>query len=493
MANPTEAVASFRALIEPLRDIWKSLDLRVSLVKRNEAWHNVMTTIRLRPDTPPPEPPRKYKIDARRGKIVPKWSGRAPLQEPIELVDFYAGRFEVPISLLDSILDDLEKSKLRIGEEIAHLATLNQGLGGAQTPYSWDAQRFSATGGRMIFGSDEEFKFSALRGWGSSVSTFWDENGWEMLRARLLECKTPFAGLPDIARSLIGFPNGGYLGQTATFIVVAPIYGKFVPEWTQKESNLEVRATIPKTVEPRNVKLISILWQGLESGRESHVYTEADGHDAGRTLELSHALDVSDADSAEFHLLLKGEIADSRSIVLPSRRTENPRLVAHLHFDPDLEKLERFLNPIETDNSAADKFPIAVGWVLALCGFQVAHYGTKGLSIGNEIDLLAFAPYSMSVLAVEVTWAGILNNDKLTKLRRRVDGLASVLPGYEIVPVIATAHERSYPTEDHEASQLEVSVIRPENLRGLVDMARQNRTPYEVLESVKSLRTARVW
>ena len=457
-----ETVSAFKARVKPFRDVWKSIDARMILCKHGGDWYNVLTSLRFSP-----EKPRNQKV-----------------LEGVELSNFLVGRASVRFELIDSVLDEIPKS-------IVTLASRKVRLGDPKVPtppegsYRWDSRIVEREYVGRLLGNVPPFRTIALEGWGPSLQQFWTHTEWDMMEPRLLAQDPHYRGIPDAARSLMGAPYSIGLGASSGMTILAPLYACFEPEMELKGGALTVRASGPSTASPKDFRLATTLWTGATDRRRTDRFSDGDASATEDRLLLRKKIEVPDAQSIDLLLLFRNEPVDTQTYVLPSRLMENARLRTHAHFDLNFDRLNQYLTPKREDTRSIDGFEVGVAWLFHLCGFEVVNYGIKGFRLGNEIDILAFAPFSKSILAIEATAWDPLNADKLTKLRRRADELSQILAGYEIHTTVVAGSDLKYEAEESEAKNLGITILRPANIRRLFEMAQENVSAHDVLEYVR--------
>lgn len=265
-----------------------------------------------------------------------------------------------------------------------------------------------------------------------------DGERWASLPDFIASCPEPYRNRDEFTRLFLNFQQDTqYFGQ-GRFVVSAPIPGSFDLPLEPTASDLVVRLSVPKGSVPRDFRLGALLVADGRAYRRS-MQLRAKGRSARPPLQMERKLRTEDCLSAHLWLTYRGLLVGATSVVLPKAVEMNPRLAAFQFFDPEFAKISDFIHDTAQENFA-NRFEIAIGWLLGLAGFVTVYTGARPTQLSaDEIDYLAFVPKSREVMTVEVTIAAPSEKDKMGKLRTRTDGIIGKLPGHDVLPVLFTA------------------------------------------------------
>lgn len=460
----------FKAAIEPYRDGWKSIDIRVVCCLAYKKWVSLGTRIILS------EEPPNYAINK---SMLPEFPGFSACHETQDIMQ------------LDSLLDQLGRGILSIAGREVHFGTIENNDIKANPSFCI----FQDWTSRYPVNHNIDYPHKALWQWTESfhnlLNNHPDAIGQETLDLKLRTLNVPYEGLDDLLVSFLGLPrqSRGEPPISPFIAAIAPVKLRLGKNCKMSNGKLDIYLEAMGYKELNEVSLGLIEFSGNIPLRRNSINIDRTDWKNAASLSIAHKeISVQEKVSSVMIILrFRGSALQMLKINDPSALLENPKISAYSHFDKDLTALKKYLGGSGKGADLAGDFEIGVGLLLHFCGFNTALYG-RVKAISEEIDVISFVPSSDSVIAAECTTKDLDVNDKLSKFSRRVKELRGRLFESTIIPLIFTALERSKISEaDIEKAHNEgIGVVSAEEINILLEMA-ATRQPDEILIYLQSL------
>jgi hypothetical protein len=462
----TSSHTTFLEALRPLADIWTSFELRYSEVLQEGQWRNLLT----------------------RGTFG--WE-----TEPASMIDevvvddptFRAGSKVVTAREGFDALAATESGELNLGGvrfRFDYISTRTGGNVTNPTRYGWTPWRIGRDGGLNNFGLGqlEGIQGFGLIGNGGMLRDEVTTEEWFRIRNLLLDGEPPYTGFEDFSTAFLGFEQGHTLDHVTAFDVRAVLATMFA-EWTINEEGLfEVKVRSPPTIPASELKVVAALW-GAETTDRLKLGCSTEIVDAAGWNLSSLKFPNKGYHWIDLHLVVRRGERDFLRLPLPSKGTVNPRLQPAFGLGRIWELLNETLEKGEGVKSS-DRMEILVAWIFHLSGFLTMSIGLSALNAG-ENDLMAFDPYSNETLMIEVTSKDPLNKDKLTKLRRRTDSIASATAnGRPRALAVVPDRDSFLPTEVEEAQRLSITLVPRPKLYRMLEQAQENDLPQDILKEL---------
>lgn len=401
--------------------------------------------------------------------------------------DFTAVRAVAPIDRLDSLLKDLKEGTIPVDGRTVMLGPppdRPETVGIPPNSQPWTFYDLEPESPRCWLGSDPRSRTYQLETSGPAFQKFWTAQEWKELEDRLMNNNPPVNGMHDLAENLLGYWCAFEQWQgSAQVAVIAPLYSGLEEEIEASETSVLFRAFGPATATLEDYRLATVVTGSTSVERVAHPLQRSAVSTADHTLRMEGAVSAPEGLIVNALLLFRGVKVGQVQHVISTR---NPRMLAHRAFDRDFELLYGTLSEAAARRDS-EAFEVAVAWLFHLCGFQTVNYGLRPLKPDEEIDILAFAPYGRTVLAIEATLRSPLNKDKLSKLRRRVADLEKGLQGFEVQSVVVSASDTVFPAEVDDALALGIIPLYREQLTEVLDLAVKNASPRDIVGFIRGL------
>jgi hypothetical protein len=458
-------ITRFEDRVKEWQGVWGTIDLRSICFQQTDGWRNAIATVRLLAGEPTEYQAMEMTYQDERFAVVQ------------EIAD---------IAKLDDFIGGLQENQLRIGDRAIRLdcPVPPAKPGGQVTAYNYGFESQPRRWARGMNYVATDYLTFVLQGRGRQVAEFVATEDSDYGSRVLFGNERPFEGFSDLMRTLFAVTYDFDLpGMPAMLTVLAPSYARIESAEQIDGQNLSVRIQGPPQSGASSFRLNSIM-RALDGSaqRSSLEFTNAQRIDAPGYARFVTKVRLARAPLVDIFLLFRGERVDEMRLVLPIRDTPNPRLVAHLLFDDEGEKLRAYLFP-ETPKASAG-FQMAVSWLLHFCGFEVASYGVPPAKLNDEIDLLAFVPFTKAVMCIECK-ATELKTDKLVLLANRWAKLKAALADYDIVAAAATALDHATEPEQKQARGLNISILTKIELEEMLTMAQRHASAQEIMEYVR--------
>ncbi len=449
----------FMDLLRTYHGAWHSVDIRAIALFALDKWINLGTRLVLSKKPVPYDRSDAQRLSASLGLF----------------------REVHPLDTLTDLLSQLETGTLPISGNVIHYGKIENNEVKASTLH------FSVSIHHRTdrwAGPGLQFPTILLQGWGEHLHnllhSYPGAPGREHIDWSLRSLAAPYDGLDDLFVTYLEVPKPtwGHALEASLIEVVAPIQARLSGECSFHGGTASIVIEAIGAWNPTDLS-IGVIAVGEPVTRASHAFTDDEctisdgGLRAKKTLEFNHSTSII------IFLRVMGHSIDTITLRDPIALLGNPRIRAYTHFDPELSTLREFLDA--KGKRPQEDFEIAVALLLHFCGFNVALYGRVG-KIEAEIDLIAFSPASIHVIAAECTTGDIDVNQKLTKLSRRVMDLRKTLPDFAVVPVLVTALDNAKITRTdlQKATNEGIGVAASEELKELLDLAGQQKPVNEV-------------
>lgn len=470
-------VEKFRAAIRPYNGEWAFIDVRSICVKAFGKWVNLATRIILSDDS---------LKGVGETNSLPMFSGFGVLREVLQ------------IEKLNDLIAQMEKGVISIADQEVYFATIENN----EVKNSAGSYSFQRNKGRSRLGlADCNFPTFILSKSGESIqnllSVHPDVIEQETLDRKLRCLDVPYDGLDDLFTSFLQIPKPafGRALESTLVDIIAPIKIRLASgcRLTQSKVTIIVEAVGPTKLNNASIGLID--FSDKVVGRRSYELIESDWSRDGDCFIARKEVILGNVSSAIIFIRFREDVFDRVVVNDPAMLLNNPRILAYSYFDENLTILRQYLN-----GSKGTEFEIGVGVLLHFCGFNVGAYGRvkgeKGTSsIQEEIDLLAFTPFSNDVVAVECTTKDLNPREKISKLSRRVKEIRERLPEFLITPLIFTSCKKDLiSTSDLTKANTEgIGVVASEEIQELLKMTEAQKQPNEVLGYLQGLIPKDFW
>ena len=457
MPTPTESVGEFETALATTAGAWPSMDVRVLAVRNGDAWHNLLTLVRLQDQAV--RPPERMEF----------------LSETPSLV---AARVTMPIDALAGLIEGVRGGEREVAGIAIRYVSVTRGSKPA--PYEYAYARSGTTleeqvePGAPLLGHQ-----LVLSGDGTSQVIQNLPGGVERLDRELRASDAPWDGLDMLVRLAFGVSRR--LDQyPARLNVYAPLLAQFRIDRLRLS-----RGSFEFALECRNPALrrfcsvgyVSTLQGTLGARGKTAPSRPGDWADAAEGSIWTGTQDVGLADAAVIFARVGPYIVDRATVVDERLRVQRILVSAYEAVDPELTRLGASL--LAPERSGQVEFERAVARVLLYCGFAVDSFAGDKRS-GDAVDVVAHAPTEKVLLAVECTTGPLQSRDgKLSRLVARVQAIASRLdgergPGTEtvVIPVVATSLAAASASDEAAAQADGIVVLTNQALSELLAIAR---------------------
>ena len=467
MSSPSGA-DDFLNAISDGPNLWRSLDVRILAVRREDRYFNLIT---------------RCELDPRPVSRVPRFP-------------FTAGRSEVhaiqmvrSIEALSDLLRQMESGELQLGKRrISYRSGEIPRPGEATDRVStYGNPRTSFSPRRSEYRQDVAWSELSVGASGDSLSRFLDQSRdvIDRLDHQLRTLPQPFDGVEGLTRMFLRDSFKFSDSRATSYSIAAPFLARLEREGSRLGERLRIRLTAGSAA-ARDA--CDVAYTGMsEDGQPLAGMVSVPKHAWSRrgtnwTCELSapapHATEV-------VVLLRIGRYCVDRLVLSNTAPAgQNAELEAYRTLDPALEILEEGYRG-GTKNKAGG-LESAVARLFTLCGFRVDRLsGDSRLS--DAADFHAFAEEDRVALIVDTTLGAIDSQGKLGKLHTRSTDVASALPGWGIQAVVATAADRGKIAEQElrRAGTDRIVVLTSADYPELVELAESKRPVTQVLQFLR--------
>jgi hypothetical protein len=416
-------VAEFLELLKPFLGAWQSLEVRTGsvAVESTEFCLIFAGTLEVHPPDQLPS---------------------APASPSTNL--FKADRKAFPISHLDTLINNLFTDHLQLDERQLRFGkaksdgTAREGL---------SPNHHFERAGETRWGRNELAQASiVLFSGGTSLH---DASGGLLndhdLDLQLRSLKTPYHDVDDMLQAFYRQP-GAKFGNTskAFFSLRAPI-PVTLSQTLIKDNYLQGTIVLEGGLSPDKVELGMILIPRKgPTRREPFVLTSSHWAREENRQIATFKMDMKEILSCRLYLGYAGIHLVAREFENPEAPTANVAIIAHRHFDEGMSLFTKWLAGKGKD--PGDDLEKAVGWLFNFLGFRTNGYG-GGQDLDNEVDQVCMWEEGKTLLGIECTTKSTNLIQKMKNVFRRCENLKHLLPGWDIVPIVATSMARSELTE----------------------------------------------
>jgi len=464
-------LSKFKTAIQPYYNGWKSIDMRAVCIFAYEKWIIIGMRLFLS------EKPAKNSFQE---ELLPAFPGFSAFHEVRDIKE------------LDGLLSQIEKGILTITDKEIYLGRIInnevQVIAGPSNLWCYFHRRSPRW--RSI---DYEFPTIVIGKRGESIFDLLHNNaeaiGQDHLDWQLRSLESPYEGLDDLLISFLEIPkpSWGSVRESAFIEVLAPIRVRLGDGCKLSQNRLDIYVEAVGYEKLNEISIGLIERSGNATLRRiSITLTETDWRKKEDHPTLHKIVNVEGATLVVIFLRFRGNSIDMLTVNDPFALLKNPRILAFSHFDEDLSVLKRYL--WGKGKVSSDDFEIGVSLLLHFCGLNIGHYGGVN-GIKEEIDIIAFVPFSNHIVAGECTLKDIDVNVKLSKLSRRGKELKERLIEFLITPLIFTALEGAKISKSDlkKAKEERIGVVAIEEIQELLEMAGQNRPLNEILNYLQNL------
>ena len=442
-------IDKFKKSIAPLRQQWKSIDLRIVAVAEDlyapSSFFNVGTKVILLPQLPEEVKLRSDLPDTRPLRVLHKI---CPIQE------------------LDNILDELaNRGVLRLeGLEVRYQESGSSG--GLSVSF---AKR--QKGDRYTSSPTDWTHFSLFSGGRKGTLPV---NIDEILRSQV----APYQDLQELL---------------SDFTQLKSEYGHIEAGWVEIHAPVGIRISSGRLIEKAETLKLEVHIECMHSWNATDIdvglICRSEARGIERRSEEAQGFKGEDTTRSSIELAIPRDVR-SVTVILRTRRIPvdqisvfNPRLNARFTlyegFDGGLEKLKTALSQI---GERSEEFERAVESLLFICGYAVAPF-VRELKQTGRMDIrgadgVVMAPDG-SIFVVECT-TGTISEDKLGKLQHRTQSLAGT--GLKVHPVLfAATGQASVGNEVKRKAQNDrISIVLKKDIQTLLSMAEMHASAEEV-------------
>lgn len=457
-------VKEFLDRIKPFRKAWQSFEIRTGsvVVRKTEFCVIFVGTLGVLPPDQMPAPPPDPSVNA-----------------------FKADRVVLPFSAFDSFIKGLHADRLVIANRTLRLGKAQQD--GTVREALSPSPQFERAGETRWGRTEAAHATMLLHAGGSSLH---DASGGVLsdheLDYELRTLKTPYHDVEDMLHAFYKQPKSSYFGNTskAFFTLRAPVPVTLAPSTCIKDNRLNITIVVEGGLNPAKVDagLILVPRDGADRReplplKRKHWVREGSSQKASLTVDLKEVM------SCKVYLSYAGIHLVTRHFENPDIPTANVALNAHRHFDDGMTLYTRWISG--AGKNAGRELEKAVGWLFHFCGFRTGAYG-GGQDLDNEVDQVCLWDEGKTLVGVECTTKSTDLIQKMKNVFRRCENLNRLLPGWDIVPIVATSMARSEltDTERQTAWTDEVVLLSGDDLKELLHVAERNGTPADVVDLI---------
>lgn len=470
-------IKRFLSEISPHLSVWRHAEVRWSAMRRDEEWFNLSTRILFSARSLASLKPEVY----------------------LDLPDVRAGRFAVLGGEAIEAIRSSGSGRLRAGPVDLRLATPTQRTSSLLfTEYSWISE--AAEPGSSTFGiryidlPGYGFSFNLL-GTGGMLGGLVDHREWSALERSMLNGTPPVVGFRDLLNNFLYRVGELSLAHPAALTVYAPFYATLEQPEVSPGDQVGIVIRGPSTSVPADFELVVIRRTAGSFERSTVRMGEKDlfgpePPDPNDRLQLAHTVEIRDADWCGVFLLFRRLHVAELAIPLPNPYSGNVRYRVAQLLDQWGVRMAELLAGDRQLLGQKDRFEVALGALLSLCGFQVLLTDTSYFKTNSDgfSDVIAFAPGARSLLVCEATVDNLLVSDKLVRLRKRADRVSDLLEsdGFEVVAAVVTTSPQVMEEEWETARRLKLAILSPVDLEELYRMAGRNELPSACLAVIRS-------
>lgn len=377
--------------------------------------------------------------------VKPTW---APLN--LETKHIKAGRFVLESTDVRSLINQLLTGKIETPHGVLHFTPEQGGRHGAFfTPFHADGLR-------------TQVRYNVLALMAGAINPIPQPDiDWELKAAAI-----PYDGLSELTNDLL---LGGMNSPTATVEIVAFNIAALDGEKSKVSGDTaQLHLLMAKNLDKEKVTLGYRAYPpGGQAERVLLSGSEMEWSEDESSLRAFKAIAVKPASVVNCVISYDG-IAQNHYWIGDHERVPNPRRAAFEAFDPKLAGLTATIENAQVRGQNARQLESAVGWLLWMLGFSVAHLGDNPRTT-EAADLLLTTP-SGNFAVVECTTGLLKEQSKLALLHARSENVRKKLResnnvSTRVLSVIVTSRTAAEIKADVEAAErLGILVISREGL-----------------------------
>jgi len=436
-------------LYEDRRDLYKIIELTIAAVRHDQSWHNLRTRIL----------PSAKGVSSRSGKII-------------DLEDFVILHQKLNPNRFAKLLQDIKNNDFKIdGFKINFFNDQTPPLR-LQDHYRGDSLRARELWNIKwpVDWYDWEFRYK----WGDQLTKIFDE-----IDKKLRCYDPPYKDIEEATRDLLELPDFVFrhTDKDSRCIVLLPNLVA-IEHVKLKGRTLEIKMRFHEAIDPKHI-LLSVIGYGRETYRYQENLEGGKIEKSPPYVSVSKSFKIKDVADAQLYVFSskrnKHGYCDQR-LVRNLKSILNPRIAFHEFFDESSGRLLQWLEG-ETKKHIADRFECAVVTLLHMCGFRTEWLDYHGMA-QRAPDILAFCADPELVIVGECT-TEMPDRNKCKTLKERADNLEAEFQA-NICPIIFTSVPMTT-SERNEFWKYDVSLVTPETLRKLHDMASRAKPLKEIL------------
>lgn len=430
-------------------NFWNSIDIKIVSAKLEDKWTSLVTRILLIPED------------------------ETSSENLIDLQNFMILHEVLPIENLKEILNNLIDGKIKIGRDF------ELGVVGSVDFSEWDRRRESY--------AEQDWSAIALVAGGGIVTEI---PIYEKINKELRNCDTPYEDLFVACKELLDIRNWNAIHLH----VIAPIYVG-LREVDFKENKILINVECHKSIEPRSIKLSSIIYTEEKPFRKKMEFKEEDIIQHNEYFcTYQKQIEIPNTSIARFYLFLNDKEMDWYVLTPAESLVKlNPGIVLHGSFDKDYEILKLWLEGKGNDPSR--DFEASIHWLFHLCGFQCEWLGYAGKPLKSqskgygELDILAFVPKSQSIVVAECTIEPAKLQEKIAHIFNKTKNVEEILQNFEVASaVFIPINQEKIPKDIRDnAEKNKVALIEQEEIKRLLEMASTGATVNDVFNYINWL------
>jgi len=303
-------------------------------------------------------------------------------------------------------------------------------------------------------------------------------NIFKEIDARIRCFDPPYQNVEEVMTYLLNLPKYHFQEDYCSDSRCSILLPNFIAieKATLKGKKLEITARIHKSLRLDDL-LLSVICYGRRTKRFQENLKGGKTLTLGPFIRVLKSFEFENVADVQLYLFSKqwekyGQ-CDQRS----TRNLQvalNPRTASHEVFDEGSTKLLEFLRG--KARSPPHSFEHAVTTLLHLCGFRTEWLGYAGI-LQEAPDILAFCSDPEFIIVGECT-TKVPDVNKYLTLKERAEKLQSRL---RINTSAVMFSSIELPPDEQEAYKYNVSLVHPEKLKRLHDMATRDKTTGEML------------
>lgn len=506
----------FREAILPFTSVWRSLEIRTAIVKRQGEFGNVCTSILFSSKAPPSVPIERvvqfpdFEVDGvmlpfDRAEVLLKSMRRDAFPHPVDLRDSAAASDLASVSSrshwwlrrwvpgMSTVLKDSPAPVYIARATPPEPSPLDVPQGEAGAPPTdidkdWNFHQLERKEhGSCFDGKTPNSYRCVLESWhGAPLKNLWSPDQWSDLNRRLAANPIPFHGISDVFSKFVGYNCTSDLSTGSTALgIVAPVYCSLESGGEPTQDRVELLVHAPETVRLDDLGL-SVVGHG-EDG-DFRLKLGLRPKSTVETLDsVAYRVEIKTSNQHDLivKLLLFDQPIDTLDFDLRQVNASNIRFRSYEALEPNKYHLNRVLNVDKEPTTDSDAYEIGVSWVFHIAGFQTAHYGLKRLQFSDSPDFLAFVPNERRGLVVECTLGDSSKPGKLATLQKRAREISIKLKDLQLTPVMVSGAKLVTERERSDALEMGIALLSAEDLRRLLREALDDTPPERIFETLR--------